>query len=520
MSSNSRPRLAPEILDREPPCDLEAERAVLGSVILDPRRLAEVREVAGPEHFHDHRNEIVYRHVLRLANAGSAVDVTLLCASLKSAGELQAAGGAIYLAEVLQSVPVAAHAVYYAEIVRDKADRRGLLRLCERGLQLAHDGRDWHEVQEELSELFDPEAGKPPEPPPFALMLSSEELARLDKEARFLVRGVMIEGQPMVVGARSKTLKTTLAEDLAISIGSGTPSLGRFDSQQASVGFWSGESGASTIRETALRIAKAKGLNLGDCSVHWSFDLPRLSRADHLDVLRSVIRDRGIKVAIFDPLYLCLLSGETAGMASNLFGMGAILQPLSAFAQEAGVTLVVLHHFRKSGQADDAEPAGLEELTQSGAAEWARQWILLQRRTPYQGDGRHSLWARTGGSAGHAGLWALNINEGVFAPDAPERRWEVEVKPVSDAREQAKREKADRKAAEVEQTEAEHVDRLRQALCDNPDGLTEKRLRTLTRLNVANLDRALLSLEKTGRLEPCKVQTSGGSFDGWRLKKA
>ena len=95
-------------------------------------------------------------------------------------------------------------------------------------------------------------------------------------------------------------------------------------------------------------------------------------------------------MAILDPLYLALLSPETASGASNLFLMGSMLQGLTKLGQDTGCTVVLLHHFRKGGQPDEDNPAGLEELAQSGVAEWARQWVLLQRRMPYQADGATS----------------------------------------------------------------------------------------------------------------------------------
>ena len=196
----------------------------------------------------------------------------------------------------------------------------------------------------------------------------------------------------MIIGGRSKTLKTSLAIDLAVSLGGGTPFLGRFDAHRVGVGFWSGESGAATIRETARRIADSKGVDLADCDVSWCFDLPRLSRLDHLDHLAATIKAEGLKVAILDPLYLALLSPETASGASNLFLMGSMLQGLTKLGQDTGCTIALLHHFRKGGQPDEDNPAGLEELAQSGVAEWARQWLLLQRRVSYQGDGSHLLW--------------------------------------------------------------------------------------------------------------------------------
>ena len=117
----------------------------------------------------------------------------------------------------------------------------------------------------EPGEQRQPQAeAKPSEPPAFTRLLTGAELLALDLRPRFLVRGVLVEGQPMIIGGRSKTLKTSLACDLAVSLGSGTPFLGRFDCHRVGVGFWSGESGAATIRETASGIADSKGVDLAD----------------------------------------------------------------------------------------------------------------------------------------------------------------------------------------------------------------------------------------------------------------
>jgi hypothetical protein len=430
-TKGKRPKAASaEILDRPPPQDLDAERAVLGAIacgFMKPATFDEILGILGPEHFSDFRHVQLFSHFLRMRNEGKPIDPVTLAGSLSAAG-LSRQDEADYLTKILQSVGAPSNAPYYAKMVRDKADRRALLRLGERALQLGDGDGEIQAAHAELRELLDPEADKPAEPPRFTRLLTSADLAGLEEKPQFLVRGVMVAGQPMVIGGRSKSLKTSIAIDLALSLGSGTAFLGKFASERVNVGAWSGESGAATVRETALRVAAVKGVNLADCSVWWSFDLPRLWQATDLDALRCTILQRGIQVAIIDPLYLCLLSGDTAGTASNLFAMGSVLQPLSAFAQEAGVTLVLVHHFRKTGQSNDAEPAGLEELAQSGAAEFAREWILLQRRSPFQGDGRHSLWVRTGGSAGHAGLWALDVDEGMINPDTFEAgggRWRL-----------------------------------------------------------------------------------------------
>ena len=343
------------------------------------------------------------------------------------------------------------------------------------------------------------ESGDGEGPPRFVNVVTCPEFLALDLKAHFLIRDILVAGQPCVVGGRSKTLKTSIVSDAVVSLGSGSPFLGKFAAQKANVGFWSGESGAVVVRETAVRQAAARGVNLADCSISWGFDLPKLSQKSHLDALADVIGKHKLQVVVVDPLYLSLLSADAAGRSSDLFFMGTVLQPLAELGQDTGCTFILLHHFRKNSQADDTEPAGLEELAQSGVAEWARQWILLQRRSPYQADGHHELWMRAGGSAGHAGLWALDIAEGILDPDTfTGRKWDVVVKPVGDARDEAKRERETRKAADMEKRENEQRDRLKAILARFPKGETERALRTASRLNLDNFSRAVLCLEHDG----------------------
>jgi len=356
------------------------------------------------------------------------------------------------------------------------------------------------------------------EPLPFTQLLTGAELLGLDLRQTFLIKGVLAVRQPMTIGGRSKTLKTSIGGvDLTISLGSGTPFLGRFDSQKVVVGFWSGESGAATIRETAKRVAAARGVDLAKTLTHWNFDLPKLCNLAHLDALEATIKKYGIEVAIIDPLYLALMSPETASGASNIFLMGSLLQGLTKLGQKTNCTIVLLHHFRKGGAPNEDEPAGLEELSQSGVAEWARQWMLFQRRCPYRDDGNHALWMRCGGSAGHSSLWGVNIDEGTIDPDTGEgRRWDVSVSPHADARQEAQQDKENRKAAEQEKREAEFRARLLSILKTVPDGETERALSKATGLSTANFGKAIFVLIQEGRAVMSKITKNGATYDGYK----
>ncbi len=132
-------REASEILDRLPPHSLDAERGVLGSLLLDPEMCDEVALVLESHDYYVPAHQTLYGHVLAMHNDGMRVDVTLLVERLKKHGEFESIGGLPFLSDVLNSVPSAANALYYANIVRDKATLRSLIRASADILRDAYD---------------------------------------------------------------------------------------------------------------------------------------------------------------------------------------------------------------------------------------------------------------------------------------------------------------------------------------------------------------------------------------------
>src|SRR6266404_9338203 len=128
-----------EILDRQPPRNLEAEKGVLGSVMLMPEVCDEVALIIRPHDFYDEANQKLFAHMQAIHDAGRKIDLTLLVERLNSSGDFELMGGAGYLAEVARSVPHAGNAVYYAEIVRDKATLRSLIHSSTDILRDAYD---------------------------------------------------------------------------------------------------------------------------------------------------------------------------------------------------------------------------------------------------------------------------------------------------------------------------------------------------------------------------------------------
>jgi replicative DNA helicase len=138
------------ILSRGRPGNLEAERNVLGSILLKPDVCDDVALLVRPEDFADEAHQTIFRHLLDLHDGAARIDATILLDRLRTKGDLEQIGGAATIAELINSVPHAAHATHYAGIIRDKAMLRSLIDASTDILRDAYDAFD--EPRELLSQ--------------------------------------------------------------------------------------------------------------------------------------------------------------------------------------------------------------------------------------------------------------------------------------------------------------------------------------------------------------------------------
>ena len=281
-TANGKPRRdRGEIMDEMPPNALDSERALLSGVLyvgnIDP-------DVTIPAHeFYDLRNQAIWETLVNLNGEGLRIDAAAYLTEIKRHRRWGKDGldSAYAIDDVGDASGSVDRQAWHADRIHTAYVKRTVSHHAEFLLQKARSPCELAELQEHLKTLSELLAGGTAdggqEPLPFTKLLTGGELLNLDLRPSFLVKGILAEGQPMIEGGRSKTLKTGIACDLIVSLGSGTPFLGRFDTRKVAVGFWSGESGAATIRDTARRCADARGLSLADTLTHWSFDLPRLS---------------------------------------------------------------------------------------------------------------------------------------------------------------------------------------------------------------------------------------------------
>ncbi len=118
-----------ELLARVPPHNLEAEQSLLGSMMISPDAISTATEHVTAEDFYLVSHRLIYAAMLELFQKQSPCDAVTLVEQLRSQGKLAEAGGASYLAQIVNCVPSAAHCEFYAKIIKDKAVLRALIKL-------------------------------------------------------------------------------------------------------------------------------------------------------------------------------------------------------------------------------------------------------------------------------------------------------------------------------------------------------------------------------------------------------
>ena len=119
-----------DLVDRQPPFNLEAEVGVLGSIMLNPDTCDDIVNILRPVDFYDEAHQVIFRHIMELHGGGKKIDPLLIRESLIGQNELELIGGAGRLAEIFSAVSHPAHVSFYANIVRSKATARNLIVTC------------------------------------------------------------------------------------------------------------------------------------------------------------------------------------------------------------------------------------------------------------------------------------------------------------------------------------------------------------------------------------------------------
>ena len=501
----------------------QAERQWLACVLTDPS-LLEVEDVGAIRHTHffdpdlqqvayaidrlrDDRKPIVETRVIELVKANG----------LRNTREL--------FCEIINSIGTTYAVRTYAEIILENAQRRRQLQLSEEIRRQVSDGLPPEDIDGLLERYLENRRARDvgiAANGGFKLLTCLD--VALAPEPEYLAKGLIPRGQPGVIGAPYKGMKTSICCDIAASLATGGYVMGFFRvPQPVRVLFMSAESGLPTLRKTTEAICNAAGIRWPEDldNLQWCTTLPKLGIDDDLRKLDAAFASFPFEVLIADPLFK-MCSGDGA---ENMMKQGDKFMHLQKWCDERGVTLIFVHHLTKPAS-KVYEPADLGDLSYAGIAEHVRWWILLSRQEKYTPpDPVHRLWFGCGGSAGHSGLWACSIDLGEYVEGQP-RQWNVTLQEAQEVRQEAAEKRAAAKNAEkltAAQAKAQaNVESLLSTLKEFPEGETKTALRNRSGLHTSALDGAIydaLHAKPLPLIESCQVFKGGRKQgrDGYRL---
>ena len=126
-------------LGKVPPHDLEAEQAIIGSMLTDRDAVISAIEILKEEDFYREDNKAIYTAILNLYNRAEPIDIITVKSELESMGKFEQVGGLEYLAELPEKVPTTANAMKYIKIVEEKSTLRRLIKTANEIIELGYD---------------------------------------------------------------------------------------------------------------------------------------------------------------------------------------------------------------------------------------------------------------------------------------------------------------------------------------------------------------------------------------------
>jgi len=395
---------------RVPPQDLDAEQSVLGAMMLSPEAIRTVIPLCKAEDFYREANRKIYQAVVALDDRREPVDVITLTNELKRMSEFDAIGGIATLTALVERVPTAANAEYYAQIVREKSASRRLITAATQVVSDAY--ADALPIKELLDDaehrIF--EATQLRESKEFSgikdLIGNSFEYVNNLSDQKMHITGVptgfldldeLTAGfQPaemIVIGARPSMGKTSLALNIAQHACMGTNQL----KQKVPVGFFSIE---MTAKQLALRLLcsvaridlkKARSGYLNDhdrsrlVNITGQFyeaklfidDTSSMSVLDLKAKARRLKKEQGIGLLIVDYLQLIQAGIRVDNREQEI---AYISRQLKALAKDLDIPVVVLSQLSRPQKGQEEKRPVLSDLRESGAIEQDADVVLFIHR--------------------------------------------------------------------------------------------------------------------------------------------
>lgn len=396
---------------RVPPQDIDAEKSLLGALLLSDQSFPNVLEQVTAKDFYDPRHVGIFQGMTSLYEHHRPIDLMTLTSELKSQKTLKKIGGASYLTDLTNYVPTASHIEAYTELVAQAALRRRLIRAGTEIANTAYDskveiGDLIGKAEKDLFAVSDKTVKSDYSALEDLLVDAYERIEELHKNKGAL-RGLKTgfrdldhktagfqKGDLIIVGARPAMGKTTFAQNLAYNVATRNGNncgvlffsmemakneiVDRMVSDIAGVDAWKIRTGNVTDEDFA-RIGDALG-DMNEVPLYID-DTSSMTILELRNKARRAVHDHDIQMIIVD--YLQLIQGSDRYAGNRVQEVTEISRGLKILARELEIPVIALAQLSRSVTGRDDPRPVLSDLRESGSIEQDADLVMFLHRPDY-----------------------------------------------------------------------------------------------------------------------------------------
>lgn len=392
-----------------PPQNIDAEKSLLGAVLIDEETLADISEHVTPKDFYEKRHAIIYGGMMRLYEKHKPVDLLTLTEELKRKNEIEGVGGSAYLTELTNYVPTAAHAEAYAELVAQKAVRRRLIKASGDISELGYneDTTTQELLEKAEAELFSVSDQSLKQDLVSLESILTESFDRMEELHRNKgsLRGVrtgwrdldtmtagLQRSDLIILAARPAMGKTTLVTNLAYNIGtiakqpvlffslemSKEQLVDRMLADASGVDAWNIRTG-NLSDDDFSKLSEAMG-EMAEAPIFID-DTPGVSVLEMRTKARRAAHEQPLGLIIVD--YLQLMQGSGRDNGNRVQEVSEISRGLKLIARELNVPVIALSQLSRSVESRSPQIPQLADLRESGSIEQDADIVMFIYREAY-----------------------------------------------------------------------------------------------------------------------------------------
>ncbi len=377
------------------PHDIDAEEAVIGSLLLDGESLSRIAHLLKPEDFYRERNRFCYESCLALFQRSEGINQITVAHDLALREQLDQVGGMAYLSHLVSIVPSPVHIEYYSGIISLTSTQRRLIDAASNIAEIGYHGEPDAELvlsraEEVLSRVRATQPARD--------FVSLRQILDQYMEERDTITGAMVmsaapimsgfddldellgglhRSDLVILAARPSLGKSSLAINVAVNAARNGAVVGIFSlemgREQIALRMMSSEAGVDAHRLRMGLITEAQEQRINDCIGSLSDlkiyvdDTPFQSIMEMRSKSRRLFMEHGLDLLVVD--YLQLIQGRARGGENRVQEMGEISRSAKGMARDLNVPVLAISQLSRAPEARQSHRPQLSDLRESGSIE-------------------------------------------------------------------------------------------------------------------------------------------------------